>query len=372
MKIAFLTSSRADFGIYLPLLKALKADPFFDVGIIAFGTHLSSFHGHTIDGIVDEGFRIDHRVETVMSSDTKEAVATSMAITAMKFTSIWQKGQQDYDLVFCLGDRYEMFAAISTAVPFQIPFAHIHGGETTFGAIDNEFRHCLTLFSSLHFVAAEPFAARVKEIKGCDKNIHTVGALSLDNLEDLELLNYAEFKEKFGIDLSIPTILVTYHPETVAISSNEKNVQELVRALTQLSEYQVVITMPNADTMGNVLRNVYGEYGANNNKVHLVENFGTRGYFTAMKYSQLIVGNSSSGIIEAASLGKYVVNIGDRQKGRLAGDNVLHCQGDATAILNACQTGLQAGIYKKENIYYKGGAVKKIIEVLKNESLKCL
>ena len=370
MKIAFLTSSRADFGIYLPLLKAMRQDSFFDLRLIVFGTHLSSFHGHTIHNIFEENFTIDHQVQTTVASDTEEAIATSMALTSMKFASIWQKEKGAYDLVFCLGDRYEMFAGVAAGVPFNIPFAHIHGGETTLGAIDNKFRHALSLFSFLHFTATEAFSDRVKQITLKETNVHTVGALSLDNLETIHLFSPEQFFEKFGIDINKPSILVTYHPETATTENNEMAAQELIEALKELHQYQIIITMPNADTAANAMRRMYSDFAKQNSNVCLVENFGTAGYFTCMQYCKLLVGNSSSGIIEAASMSRYVVNIGDRQNGRSVSENVIHCVAESGAIITACKTALDKGAYTGSNIYYGGGAAKKIIEVLKNERVR--
>jgi GDP/UDP-N,N'-diacetylbacillosamine 2-epimerase (hydrolysing) len=365
MTVGFLTSSRADYGIYLPLLKAMKADPFFDVRIIAFGTHLSSFHGHTIDAIKKDGFVIDHEVEHVLASDTEEAIATSMALAFMKFASIWGKEKNRYDLVFCLGDRYEMFAAVGAAAPFGIPFAHLHGGETTLGAIDNEFRHCLTVFSKLHFTATDQYAERVAAIKGSNENVYSVGSVSLDGIASIKLLTNEEFFKRFSIDLSKPSLLVTYHPETVGAEANIKNASELVRALTRFDDYQVIITMPNSDAMGNTMREVYMEFASENGNVVLVENFGKAGYFTCINSSSLIVGNSSSGIIEAASFKKYAVNIGGRQKGRAVSENVINCIADANAIEDACRQGLGRGSFEGQNIYYKETAVESITKAVK-------
>ena len=370
MKIAFLTSSRSDFGIYLPLLKAMTNDPAFDVRIIAFGTHLSSFHGYTIDSILAEGFTIDHSIETVMTSDSAAAIATSMALTTMKFAAIWEQEKNNYDLVFCLGDRYEMFAAVSASIPFNISFAHMHGGETTLGAIDNQFRHCLSIFSTLHFVATEEYAEKVKNLVEDASNIYPVGALSLDNLQTIDLLNPKEFFEKFNIDINKPSILVTYHPETVDLKSNKSNALQLTEALKHFKDYQIIITMPNADTSGNKLRHIYAAFANENSNVYIVENFGTQGYFSCLHNCKLVVGNSSSGIIEAASFKKYVVDIGARQKGRATSGNVIHCNADVESIRLACQKGLNKKEYPGGNIYFKGGATKKIIGVLKNGNIR--
>lgn len=368
MKIAVLTSSRADFGIYLPLLKAMHSDAYFDVRLIVFGTHLSSFHGKTIKYIQAENFKIDECIENIFASDTAASIATSMAVTTMKFAQLWEKNR--YDLVFCLGDRYEMFSAVSAAIPYGVRFAHIHGGETTLGAIDNQFRHSLSIFSELHFVSTPSYSKRVEEIIGSNKDIYTVGALSLETLQYVKLLSTTAFKERFNIDMEQPTLLVTYHPETVANESNERNAKELIHALQKFPEYQIVITMPNADTSGNVMRQIYESYKQDNQRVILVENFGTLGYFSCIKHSKLVIGNSSSGIIEAASFQKYVVDIGDRQKGRATSGNIIHASNDSRSIEGAILQGLSKGDFTGTNIYDKGGASKKIIEVIKQWNSK--
>jgi len=365
MKIAVLTSSRADYGIYLPLLCAMKEDSFFDLRIIAFGTHLSSLHGHTIDTIKKDGFTIDHELDHILPSDTEEAIASSMSIAFEKFVKVWQKEKKNYDLVLCLGDRYEMFAAVSAASPFGIKFAHLHGGETTLGAIDNEFRHCITIFSTLHFTSTEKYAERVAAIKGSTENVYCVGALSLDNLKQAKLLSREQFQEKFSIDLSKSSILVTFHPQTVNTQPNKKNAEELIKALGEIETYQIIITMPNADTMGNTMREVYKKFASENNNVVLVENFGTEGYFNCMNLCAMVVGNSSSGIIEAASFKKYVVDIGNRQCGRAVSANVIHCEAEANEILQACSKALKKGEYQGDNIYYKPNVAQNIIQTLR-------
>jgi len=247
MKVGVLTSSRADFGIYLPLLKAVKEDDFFQLELIVFGTHLSKFHGYTVQQIIDEGFEPKHQIHQMIMTDEPVSIATSYALTAMKFAEFWQNNV--YECVFCLGDRYEMAAAVAAGIPFNVPFAHIHGGETTLGAIDNVYRHCITLAAKWHFVAAEPFKGRVKEIKGNDKNCVVTGSLSLVNILQMNLLSIDEFKKKWQIDISTPSILITLHPETVAHQQNEYFAKEALHAFKQLSQkYQLIITMPNADT----------------------------------------------------------------------------------------------------------------------------
>lgn len=366
MRIGVLTSSRADFGIYLPLLKQLKNDDDFQVKIIAFGTHLSQFHGYTIDQIKATGFEVDYTVESILLTDSSASVATSMGLTSIKFAEFWKDHQKEFDLVFCLGDRYEMFSAVMAGVPFQIPFGHLHGGETTLGAIDNIFRHAITLASKYHFVSTGEYAVRVSQLIENDKNIYNIGALSLDNLIDLKLLSVNEFKQKWLIDLSKETILCTFHPETINYKKNQQYAVELVTAINKLKRYQVLITMPNADTAGNVLRKELIESFSGSDRVFLIENLGSLSYFTAMKHCAFLLGNTSSGIIEAASFAKYVIDIGDRQKGRMHGKNVVHTEINADKIINAVRKIERSEILNAQNIYFNNGAALQIIDILKH------
>ena len=365
MRIGVLNSSRSDFGIYLPLLKKLKSDVFFEYDIIAFGTHLSSFHGETIHQIEALGFEVKYRIESLLLTDSPESIATTMGLTTIKFAAFWKEHCNKFDLVLCLGDRYEMFAAVTSAIPFSIKFGHLHGGETTLGAIDNIFRHGITLASTYHFVATQQYANRVAELIGSNENIYEVGALSLDNLSSLDLLSVEEFRSKWGIDLSHKTVLTTFHPETVNSNENVKYTERLVRVIQQNSQYQFLITMPNADTDGNKVRKVLESNLRNNSNVYLIENLGSQSYFTAMKYCIFLLGNTSSGIIEAASFDKYVINLGDRQLGRACGPNVIQVAIEEELIQNAINTISNKIDFKGENIYYKINSADAIIEVLK-------
>jgi len=366
MRIGVLTSSRADFGIYLPLLKKLKADDYFDLSIIAFGTHLSPAYGYTIEQILSAGFEVPYSIDTIPTNDTPVAISTAMGATIVKFAEFWDSHKTDFDLVLCLGDRYEMFSAVTAGIPFQIIFAHLHGGETTLGAIDNVFRHSITLASKYHFVSTSEAAKRVAQIIGSGEHIAYVGALGLDNLDSEEYFSIDEFYQKWGVNLSCETILTTFHPETVEYKQNEYFAQELVKAITNLNNYQVLITMPNADTAGNIIRNALITNFSNSDRVFLMENLGTKGYFTAMKHCAFLLGNTSSGIIEAASFGKYVINLGDRQKGRSAGPNVITLPISSDLINNAVKYVEAAPKLSTNNIYYNGGAGSKIVAFLKD------
>ena len=370
MNVGVLTSSRADFGIYLPLLKVLKKDPYFSVSIIAFGTHLSPFHGNTIDNIAEEGFVVDHKIETVPVGDSAKAISSSMALTMSKFADFWEGCKSDFDLVFCLGDRYEMFAAVYAAVPYGIKFAHFHGGETTLGAIDNKFRHSISIASDIHFVSTENYGQKVAELTGTWDDIYVVGALSLDNIHGINLLSIEEIKRKFKIDLSTPTILFTFHPETINADRNSKYAMIITETVSVLSErYQIIVTLPNADTENLQYRNAYLALEKElEGSVKCVESFGTQGYFSMMRYCSMLLGNTSSGIIEAATFGKRVIDIGDRQKGRVKASNVLNVPVDKKEILDAVHEIEGHGPFEGDNPYYQGGAVMKVVKILKAHS----
>jgi GDP/UDP-N,N'-diacetylbacillosamine 2-epimerase (hydrolysing) len=365
-RVAVLTSSRADFGIYLPLLKALVRDIFFDLEIIAFGTHLSKRHGYTLSGIENEGFKAKFKIETVPESDDPAAISTSMGSTMIKFSSFWELHACRYDLVFCLGDRFEMFAAVMAGVPFQVKFAHIHGGEQTLGAIDNVFRHSISHASTIHFTSTPHYRKRLKQMVDDCRHIYHTGSLSLGNIDDIPLFNIKDFQVKWKIDLRNKTILTTFHPETVNADRNLHFAEEIVKAVTSITEYQFLITMPNADTSGNTVRKIFEKNLLQLEHVRIIENLGTKGYFSAMKYCSLMLGNTSSGIIESASFGKYVINLGDRQKGRACNSNVVNVPINSEAILLSIKQ-LIGQEYKGENIYYKAGAANRIISSLKND-----
>lgn len=364
MKIGVLTSSRADFGIYLPLLRALKKDDYFQLELIVFGTHLSHYHGYTIQDIIDEGFKPTYQIHQMLLTDDSSAISTSFALTALKFADFWK--QYSFELVLCLGDRFEMAAAVAAGIPFNIRFAHFHGGETTLGAIDNIYRHSITLAAKYHFVATEAFKVRVKELTGTDEYCIVTGSLSLVNLQQMELLSTEEFCKKWNIDLTLPSILITLHPETVAYDQNERYASEALKAFQILSkDFQIIVTMPNADTSGMIYRKVFQILKNDHpEKVFLIENFGTQSYFSCMKHVGLVIGNSSSGIIEAASFGKFVINIGDRQKGRLMSDNTINVFFNSNSIVRSVNQYFENYFYG-QNIYYQENAISKTISFLK-------
>lgn len=365
MKIGVLTSSRADYGIYLPLIQKISIDSYFKLEIIAFGTHLSQFHGYTVNEIEKGGFNFIHKISTILTNDDEQSIATSYGLTVLKFVDFWTINK--FDLIFCLGDRYEMSAAIQAGIPFGLKFAHIHGGETTLGAIDNIYRHQISLASSIHFIAADCFKPRLEAILGHTQNIYSVGSLSLSNIKSFAPIEKQTFLNKFKIPFS-DYILATFHPETISTKGNTSNVYELKGALLVLLKSEsLVITMPNADTQGSLYREmILSLKNEFLNSVVVIENFGKENYFSAMYYSKIMLGNTSSGIIEAASFCKYVVNVGDRQKGREQSKNILNCEFRKDQIVSAVRKAIDLKKYTKENIYFKENAVDNIIRTIKN------
>jgi GDP/UDP-N,N'-diacetylbacillosamine 2-epimerase (hydrolysing) len=364
MKVGILTSSRADYGIYLPLLQKMKLDSFFELEIIAFGTHLSKFHGFTINQIYQENYSKVHAISALISNDDEQSIATSYGLTTLKFADFWAANK--YDVVFCLGDRFEMSAAVQAGIPFGVNFAHIHGGETTLGAIDNIYRHQITLASKIHFTASKLYSEKIITLTDETKNVYTVGSLSLDEISHFMPIEKGVFYSKFSIP-NEDYALLTFHPETVAVNENVHFAKEMKSALTELlQDVYLVITMPNADTLGTVYRQeleiLKDEYP---DRVLLIENFGKVNYFSAMYYAKLLIGNTSSGIIEAASFGKYVVNVGDRQKGRAQSKNILDAPFNSKDIILNTRQAIKLGEFKEKNIYFKEGAADTIVKIIK-------
>ncbi len=353
MKIGVLTSSRADFGIYYPLIKELWDDKLFDVELIAFGTHLKKEYGYTVSEIESLGFDVKHKIETLIDNEAPVNISNSIGNTIIKFSKLWNESK--FDLIFALGDRYEMFAAVSASSPFNIDIVHIHAGETTLGAIDNMYRHGISLMSKYLFTTTDVYKERAIEISDKPNDVFNVGALSIDNLKNLEFFSIEKFNEVFKIDLSKPTILSTFHPETVSLEKNEKYIIELIEAFKVLKEnYQIVITMPNSDTLGDMIRRKLVKFKKKNETIKLVESFGMKGYLSCMKYSQMLIGNTSSGFVEAAFFPKWVLNLGDRQKGRIITGNIKNVKITKEDILNAVSNIEQSQLPLHTNIYGTG------------------
>lgn len=367
LKIALLTSSRADFGIYLPLLKKLKADSGFVLEIIAFGSHPSRKNGYTLQQIYDEGYTVAVAVDTAPKGDKPADISRAMAQVMAEMTKIWETTR--YDLVIALGDRFEMFAAVASTLPFNLKIAHIHGGEVSLGAIDDALRHSITHMAKLHFTVTETYKNNVIRMLGSENGVFNTGALSIDNLSSMHLADIPTLKDQTGIDFSLPTLLITLHPETIHFEKNEDHIAVLIEALKGLQKYQQLITLPNTDTASVVIRQQLLRYAENHEGVHTFENLGARNYLSAMQYSQALVGNSSSGFAEAAYFPKWVINIGNRQGGRVRTPNIIDVPFEAWDIINAVETALSTPVPFVGPVYGNGNAAEKMIKIIRNECI---
>jgi GDP/UDP-N,N'-diacetylbacillosamine 2-epimerase (hydrolysing) len=364
MKITCLSSSRADYGILSPLLKQIAKSSYFSLDIIAFGTHNSKEHGYTVEEIInDKYYENIYKLDTIPEFDTPKSIIESISKCVNVFGTFFENYRTD--LVICLGDRYEMFAACSGIFPYGIKIAHISGGEETFGSTDNFYRHAITLMACYHFASTKIYQNRIINIIGTKKNVFNVGALNIDNLSKIRFLTRVKFKEKYGFEIKKKSILITFHPETVNFKNNLHHVTELINALSELNEYQLIITMPNADINGSMIRSHLEKFVNINKNAIAVNSLGMLGYLSCMKHCSMMLGNSSSGFVEASFFSKYVINLGKRQDGRILTSNIKSCQIFKDDILNAVKLYDPKNNRNKYNIYGKGNSAKNILEILK-------
>ncbi len=363
MKIGVLTSSRADYSVYYPLLKKLQDDPFFELSIIAFGTHLSPYHGETVSLIEADGFNVSHKISSIIIGDSPETIASSIGQTMIKFSSLW--AQEKFDFVLALGDRFEMFAAVSALLPFNGKVVHLHGGETTTGAIDNAYRHSISHMSYLHFVSTEAYKLRLSGILGSNENIVISGALSIESLANQEIMSKEALSADLGLDFTKPVILFTFHPETAQFEANKNHITEILTAFDELKQFQILITMPNVDTMGNLIRSAILKYAESNDQITIKESLGMKRYFSAMRHAALMLGNSSSGFVEASYFPTKVVNLGHRQDGRLITPNIINSAITKADILQSVYRIYNSPPTGPINVYGTGQASEIIVQTLK-------
>jgi UDP-hydrolysing UDP-N-acetyl-D-glucosamine 2-epimerase len=368
-KICVVTGSRAEYGLLYWIIKGIQDDPALILQLVVTGSHLSQEFGLTVRDIERDGFPIAERVEMLLSSDTERSVATSMGIAMIGFAQAYDRLQPDVCVV--LGDRFEIFAAVASAVPFRIPVAHIHGGEATEGAMDELFRHSITKMSHIHFTATEPYAARVVQMGEQPENVFCFGAPGLDSIKKIKLLTRGALAKGLEIPANKKWGVVTYHPETLSRDASEKDIDELLTALTAFKDLFWIVTMPNADTGGKGIYHKIKTFGERNyNRCKLFASLGQLRYLSLLKHADIMVGNSSSGIIEAPSFGLPVVNIGDRQKGRSKARNVIDVkQCNKINVLQAMKKALSMpfrnSLKRLQNPYGTGTASEKIVEKLK-------
>jgi UDP-hydrolysing UDP-N-acetyl-D-glucosamine 2-epimerase len=350
-------------------MKEIEEDPDLTLQIIATGMHLSPEFGLTYKVIEEDGFTIDEKVEVLLSGDTPVSIAKSMGLGIIGFADALERLKPDIMVV--LGDRWEILSACGAAIPARIPIAHLHGGETTQGVIDEVIRHAITKIAHIHFVATELYRKRVIQMGEHPKRVFCFGAPGLDNLNRLTLLDRKAFEESIGFELGSKNILITFHPVTLEKKSTGTHFNELLKALEKIKgDTKFMFTKPNADTESHIIMEMIGEFvEKNTHRAISFDNLGQLNYLSALKHVDMVVGNSSSGLVEAPSFKIPTINIGDRQKGRIQAQSVISCDAESESITEAIQKGFSQEFKKsiKDTInpYGYGGASQRIKETLK-------
>lgn len=368
-KICIITGTRAEYGLLSPLMKAVQDDAAFELQIIATGMHLSPEFGLTYKEIEKDGFVISEKVEMLLSSDSDAGITKSTGLGMIGFADAFIRLRPD--LVILLGDRFETFAAATAAYLAKIPIAHLHGGEVTEGATDEGLRHAITKMSYFHFTSTEAYRKRVIQLGESPERVFNVGAIGIDNIKQLDLLSQQQLEDNLGFALDKPFVLVTYHPVTLENNSAESQFNELLKALSDFEDLKIIFTKPNADANGRVIISLIDKFVAENiGRAIAFTSLGQLRYLSLMQFTTAVVGNSSSGIIEAPSFGIPTVNIGDRQKGRERAESVVDCGYTEDEINNALNQVISTDWQKKskgvENVYGDGKTTQRILEILKN------
>jgi GDP/UDP-N,N'-diacetylbacillosamine 2-epimerase (hydrolysing) len=370
-KICVVTGTRAEYGLLFWLMKEIQSDASLGLQLIVTGMHLSPEFGLTYKEI-EKDFVIDKKIEMLLSSDTPIGISKSMGLAQISFAEAY--AELDPDIVVVLGDRYEIFSAASASMIARIPIAHIHGGETTEGAFDEAIRHSITKMSHLHFVATEEYRQRVIQLGEHPDRVFNFGAPGLDGIRNLKLLAKEDLEKEIGFKLGKKNLLVTFHPVTLEQGTAQEQFQQLLFALSELSDTHVIFTKANSDTDGRIINSMIDRYvSANANKAIAFTSLGQLRYLSALQYVDAVVGNSSSGLTEAPSFKIGTINIGDRQKGRIKATSVIDCMPHSDAIINAIQqfysSAFQENIRGVTNPYGESGASKKIADILSSHPL---
>lgn len=366
-KISVITGTRAEYGLLMPLLKKIKASDNLELQIIATGSHLSPEFGMTYQFIERDGFEIDEKVEILLSSDTPVGISKSMGLAMISFGDVFQRLKPD--MIVLLGDRFEAFAIAAAATVARIPIAHLHGGETTEGAMDESFRHAITKMSYLHFTSTEEYRNRVIQLGEHPSRVFNVGAIGIENILTLPLLSNRNLEESLGIPIKSQLFLVTFHPVTLEQSTSKQQFLELLSALDEYEDTTIIFTKANADTDGRIINQMIDDYIEKHpGTAFAFSSMGQLRYLSAMNIASLVIGNSSSGIIEAPSFQVPTINIGDRQKGRVQAQSVINCSPDKESIQKAIETAFsdsfQTHLETVENPYGEGLVSDKIVEVI--------
>ncbi len=370
-KICVVTGTRAEYGLLYWLMKEIQNDDELELQLIVTGMHLSPEFGLTYKEIEKE-FKIDKKIEMLLSSDTSVGISKSMGLAQISFAEAYDELKPD--MLVVLGDRYEIFSCVSAAMIARIPIAHLSGGETTEGAFDESIRHSITKMSHLHFTATDEYKNRVIQLGEQPTRVFNVGGMGIENIKRLELLSHKEFEKSIDFKLNKKNILVTFHPATLESSTAKGQFQELLDAVNGLKNTNIIFTKANSDTDGRVINQMCDEYVTkNSHKSACFTSLGQLRYLSALQYVDAVVGNSSSGLAEAPSFKIGTINIGDRQKGRIKADSVIDCEPIKSSIAKAFEK-LYSQDFKDilkrvENPYGNGCASKKIIEEIKKVDL---
>jgi len=370
-KICVVTGTRAEYGLLRWVMEGIRQSSVLELQLIATGMHLSPEFGLTIGAIEEDGFRVDRKVEMLLSSDTAIGVTKSMGLGMIGFAD--GLAELKPDLMLVLGDRYEIFAAAAAAMIARVPVAHLHGGEATEGLIDEPIRHSVTKMSHLHFVAAEEYRQRVIQLGEEPDRVFNVGGLGIENILRLSLLSREKLEEALDFKLAPRNLLITFHPVTLERDTSGQQMDEVLAALAELQDTGLIFTMPNADTEGRVLFEKIEEFCAQHPRANAYTSLGQLRYLSCIQHVDGVVGNSSSGLAEVPSFKKGTINIGDRQRGRLRAASVIDCEPKRASIRAALgelfSAEFQSRLPAVENPYGNGGASDAIVEELEQRPL---
>ena len=371
-KICVITGTRADYGLLKWVMEGIKNDSKLELLVVVTGSHLSSIFGNTFKLIESDGFKIDYKVDILSGFDTPQAITKAMGEGVIGFADALKELKPD--LIVVLGDRFEIFSAVSAALVAKIPVAHIHGGESTEGAFDEAMRHSITKMSHLHFVAAEPYFQRVVQLGEMPDSVFLVGGLGIDNINRLQLLEKEELEFFLKFKLGLKNLLITFHPVTLEDTSSELQFKELLKALLELKDTKLIFTLPNADTDSNIIIELIKEFTSDHSNAYFFKSLGQLRYLSCINHIDGVVGNSSSGLIEVPSFKKGTINIGDRQRGRLQANSIINCKPNHKSISSAIDKlysdHFQSTLKEVVNPYGVGGASEKVVEVIKKYPLE--
>lgn len=373
-KVCIVTGSRAEYGLLRWVIDGVQKSHLLKLQLCVTGMHLSPEFGLSYKEIEKDGYLIDSKVEMLLSSDTACGVNKSMGLGLIGFADEFERLKPD--LVVLLGDRFEIMVAAITALIGCIPIAHLHGGETTEGAFDESIRHAITKMSHLHFVAADPYKQRVIQLGEQPENVFNVGGLGIDNILKLNLLSRKALEDSLEFELGPKSMLVTFHPVTLEKNTTGEQMHELLKSLSEFIDHKIIFTMPNADTDSREIFQIIENFCSDNHTCKSFTSLGQLRYLSCLKYVDLVIGNSSSGILEAPSFKIPTVNIGDRQKGRLKAASIIDCLPKKNSISSAIKKAISSDFREScnmvENPYGVGGASKKIINIIESIDLQSM